>query len=73
MNSALGILIATLFLIVEVMIAFACYKLAVKKNRNYVIWFVLGIFFPIPALLVLLLLKPVSKPEEEQSTSSSKM
>jgi len=59
----MNVALAIIALIIEFVIAVSCYKLAVKKGRNPIMWFVLGIFFPIPALIVLLLLKPSKEAE----------
>jgi len=46
-------------ILVWCLFGWACYSLAVKKNRNTALWAVLGVLFGIFALLVILFLPPV--------------
>ncbi len=45
-------------IVVALVCAFACYKIAESKNRNAALWAVLGFLFAIISLIIIALLKP---------------
>ncbi len=64
----MGILI---MLAVWGLMVFACYQLAVRKNRNPVGWAIAGFLLGIFAVIVLALLSPVKNPLPEYRHSSN--
>jgi hypothetical protein len=48
-------------LIVDLIIAFICSRIAVGKGRGPVLWFILGFFFACITLVVVLLLPPKAR------------
>lgn len=56
-------------LVISIVFAFICWKIATGKNRSGALWAVLGFFFPIIALIIILILKP--KTPEAPATGSS--
>ena len=45
-------------LAVSIVFAYLCHRIAVGKGRGPVLWAVLGFFFPIIALIIILLIPP---------------
>jgi hypothetical protein len=48
-------------LVVAIVFAYLCHKIAVGKGRGPVLWAVLGFFFPLIALIIILLLPPKNR------------
>ena len=56
---------AVLYLIVWVVCGLISYKIAGGKNRNQIGWFFGGFFLGLIGILIVLLLPPLNKMEEE--------
>lgn len=48
-------------LVVWALFAWACYSIAESKNRNAVLWAVLGVLFGFISLIIIALLPPVEE------------
>lgn len=57
-----GVIVGISGLVVSIVFAIACASLAGSRNRHRVVWAILGFFFPIIALVVLLIIGK-SKPK----------
>jgi uncharacterized membrane protein YoaK (UPF0700 family) len=62
MGVALEITIGIISLVIALVIAYFCHKIAVGKGRGPILWAVLGFLFPIIALIIIAVLPPKSPP-----------
>ncbi|MFM7552844.1 MAG: deoxyribodipyrimidine photolyase [Actinomycetota bacterium] len=51
-----GVIVGISGLIISIVCAIVCASLAGSRNRHRVVWAILGFFFPIIALIVLLII-----------------
>ncbi len=56
-------------LVISIVCAYVCYRIADSKSRNTTLWAVLGFLFPIIALIIIAVLKP-SEPKGPAASSS---
>jgi hypothetical protein len=56
------ITVSIIGLVVAIAFAYLCHKIAVGKSRGPVLWAVLGFFFPLIALIIILLLPRKNPP-----------
>jgi hypothetical protein len=54
----MNITVSIISLVVAIVCAFVCYRIAENKGRNGVLWAVLGFLFSIISLIVIALLPP---------------
>lgn len=61
---ALQVLVIIAYLVATVAIAYACARIATRKGRNATAWAVLGVLFPLAAVILVAILPPPRRDEE---------